>query len=125
MFVPVPWNATAAEHLAPAFDGDARALERTRSLCESGALQLLGVYEDEEMIAACVLGVDHDEGVVHAAGGSWNGGGLVESLLPVIELGFQNAGLKSCRIETFRRGLMQKICRTGYRPASVSFRKVF
>lgn len=124
VFKLAPWSDAIGAFLLPALDHDANALTLIRDRCAAGLFQLLGVFDGDDLIAACVIRVDGDEGVIVAAGGHWQGGGLVEMLLPVLELGFKNAGLSSVRVETFRRGLMEKISRTGYRPAFVAFRKV-
>lgn len=124
VFVPVPWSEEAEAFLLPACDGDVNTLSSWRAWCESGRAQLLGVYDDDAMVCAIVIGRDGDDAVIKAAGGHWQGGGLVETVLPILELGFARAGMKGVVIETFRRGLMAKITPTGYRPVHVAFRKV-
>lgn len=124
VFESIAWNDAAAEFLKPAFDGDANRLADARARCDDGRAQLLGVYDGETMVCAIVIAIDGDDAVIKAAGGRWQGGGLVETLLPILELGFIRSGLKGVVIETFRRGLMAKITPTGYRPVHVVFRKV-
>lgn len=124
VFVPVEWSTAAESMLLPAVDGDANALIRIREKVAAGRMTLLGVFDDDDMVAACVIGTADDVAIIHAAGGSWQGGGLVESLLPVLEVGFLRAGKARVRVETFRRGMMEKITRQGYTPRHVAFEKV-
>lgn len=123
-FAPTPWGEAVAALLLPSLDGDAAALDRLAARVDSGNAQLLGVFDGADMVAACVVATDGTEAVVKAAGGHWQGGGLVEMLLPVLEQGFKAAGMETCRVETFRRGMMEKISRQLYRPHHVSFVKV-
>lgn len=124
VFVPVPWGAEHDALLLPAADGDTRQLDGWRAWCADGRAQLLGVFDDDEQVAAVVIASQGDAAVIKAAGGHWQGGGLVETLLPVLELGFMRAGKKTVVIETFRRGLMAKIAPMGYRPVHIAFQKV-
>lgn len=109
--------------LLPALENDAVSLAALRCRVAQGDASLLGIYADDVLVCAIVFSTEGSDAVLLAAGGSWAGHSLVDAVLPIMELGFRNAGFAFCRVDTFRRGLMERLSKVGYSPAFVAFRK--
>lgn len=123
ILIPAAWSGQIAAWLLPACHENPDALEKLRQRVEAGRATLLGVYHDDELTAACVIASDGADAEVMALGGSWPLGNLPGVLLPILELGFRNAGIRRLTIPTFRRGLMRTIRAAGYEPDHIAFSK--
>lgn len=99
------------ELLAPAIDNE-RALAGVGRQVVEGAATAFIVEDDGDLVAAFVLRVDDDEGVVVAAGGKGRGYGLIDALLPAIEARFH--GCRAIRFHTARPGLARLMLKNGY-----------
>lgn len=122
---PVEWSIEIDAMLLPAFDNDSLLLHRARKRVASGTAQLLGVFDGPNLAGVAIITTEGDEGVIVAVGGRWEGGAIIEILLPVFEAGFKAAGCASCRIETIRRGVIKKIAAFGYHLDFIACRKDF
>lgn len=115
---PASWGEVAAELLRDCFTVPG-ALELVAAQVEAGAASLFMVDQGDEIIAAFVLRVDGDEGVIVAASGPVS---LILELLPHMEARF--SGCRVMRIHTARPAVARMLSRRGYGAAELVLRKV-
>ena len=117
------WNQKAGNVLLPALDSVDDLID-LKAQVEAGA-DLFMVTRGPELIGAYILRVDHlasgPEGVIVAAAGHIDGGGLLAGLLPVIEKQFMGVG--RIRAHTNRPGIAKQLERAGYKAAEIVLRK--
>lgn len=104
--------------------GFAHDFERVRADLMAGDSAGFLVWADGVPVAGFVLG--HDDGfvVVQAAAGRARFD-LVAGILPEIEAAAAHAGGRGVRVETYRRGLVEKLGRADYQTQFVTMAKVF
>lgn len=117
---PADWGDALAELLAPAFVSR-EALLGVGLQVVQGVASAFAVEDKGEVIAAFVLRVDGDEGVVVAASGKGGDVRLIPALLPSIEARF--VGCTAIRFHTARPGLARVMKSLGYDGQEVVMRK--
>lgn len=115
-----PWSQTMAELLAPCVTNAAALVAIGRQVVNEVATGFL-VSAGDRPVAAFVLRVDGDEGVIVAGAGRLNGVKLLETLMPGIEARFH--GCRSIRFHTARPGMAKVMAKMGYRGAEVVMQK--
>lgn len=113
------WGQVATDLLRECFTRP-EALELVRGQVEAGRAALFTVDEGGEIVAAFVLRVDGDEGVIVAAN-STDGLATFIALLPHVEQRF--TGCKSVRFHTARPGLGKLMRSFGYGGQEIVLRK--
>ncbi|MCK9991398.1 MAG: hypothetical protein RugAbin2_02412 [Rugosibacter sp.] len=117
---PAGWGEALAELLAPAFTSEEALIGVGRQVVEGLASAFI-VEDEGELVAAFVLRVDDDEGVVVAASGSGQNVRLIPALLASIEARFY--GCSAIRFHTARPGLARVMQEYGYVGQEVVMRK--
>lgn len=112
------WGEVAAELLRDCFTVPG-ALEKVAAQVEAGIASLFMVDQGDEIVAAFVLRVDGDEGVIVAFGGPV---ALSLELLPHMEARF--SGVRVIRVHTARPGVAHLLARREYDAAEIVLRKV-
>jgi hypothetical protein len=112
------WGEVAAELLRDCFTVPG-ALEKVAAQVEAGVASLFMVDQGDEIVAAFVLRVDGDEGVIVAFGGPV---ALSLELLPHMEARF--SGVRVIRAHTARPGVAHLLARREYGAAEIVLRKV-
>jgi len=108
-----PGDPRLLAYVRRAADGFAHDFERVRADLETGASVGYLVHVSGVAVAGFVLG--HDDGflVVEAAAGQADFD-LVKTIMPKIEEAARFAGARGVRVETYRRGLVEKLGRLGF-----------
>ena len=117
---PAPWSQAMADLLAPCVTNAAALVAIGRQVVNGVATGFL-VSAGGRHVAAFVLRVDGDEGVIVAGAGRMNGVKLLQTLMPSIEARF--SGCRSIRFHTARPGMTRVMARLGYRGAEVVMQK--
>lgn len=86
---------------------------------ESGRSVPYGVWHGEELVAAYVCRLDDSGFLEVEAASGLPGFDLVERILPVIESSARSEGLPGVMVNTWRRGMVEKLGRAGYGTAHV------
>lgn len=115
---PAAWGEAAADMLRNCFTVPG-ALEAVAHQVETGRAQLFTADDGGEIVAAFVLRVDGDEGVIVAANGPLS---LIPALLPAMEQRF--IGCRAVRVHTARPGLARVLTKhCGYGGQEIVLRK--
>jgi hypothetical protein len=119
--VSVPWAGDMAQKLAAAFEGDIEQAEIVALSVQSGMAAVYAVQYEESPVGLFAFSLGDECEVLAAVGAAR--GDITGGFLPLLEKAAKANGARAMNIKTFRRGMMEKLGRQGYRAMFVSFYK--
>lgn len=109
------WVMQAADNFIPDFDRVANSL---KAGCSRGVFVVSGGFP----VAGVVLGLEDDYLIIESAGGH-AGFDLTKEVMPIFEEAARDCGLRGVRVDTYRRGMVEKLGALGYSVQFVAMAK--